>query len=358
MKRTLFLLALFGFPPFIQAATFTVTTAADSGVGSLRQAIEDANATPSEDIIDFSVAGTITLGSALPAITESVAITGPGTNLLTISGNNSMQVFTVNAETTNATISGLTIANGKATGYANGAGIANAGTLTIQNCALVNNTNVGGWGGAVFNSGHLAILNSTFSGNQVVGGAGQSGYCMGNGCCGGTTYGAMAGGGGGAGMGGALFTASGTVSLVGCSLTANSAIGGKGGDYYESYSGGCGYGGGINGGTRDQYGRGQNGGFGGGGGGGQISCGNGGFGGGGGACTGGLGGGGGLAGGSGGYNGGSGGGGGGGFGGAIFVDSGTATIVNCTFASNQVGGGSRGNGGGGVPSTAGSGLGR
>src|ERR1035437_5600729 len=156
-------------------ATFTVANTTDSGSGSLRQAILDANAASGDDLITFTVTGTITLASALPAINDNTTIAGPGTNLLTISGNNAVQVFTVNAGTT-TTITGLSIANGKATGYANGAGVSNAGTLTILNCALVNNQNFAGWGGAVFNSGDLAIINSTFSGNQVTGenGSGRS----------------------------------------------------------------------------------------------------------------------------------------------------------------------------------------
>lgn len=38
----------------VQAAVFTVSTTTDSGAGSLRQAVADANATPSNDIINFS----------------------------------------------------------------------------------------------------------------------------------------------------------------------------------------------------------------------------------------------------------------------------------------------------------------
>lgn len=64
-----------------QAATFTVTTTADSGSGSLRQAIQDANALPGADQILFNVPGP---GSPriqpavlpLPAITDRVEIDG------------------------------------------------------------------------------------------------------------------------------------------------------------------------------------------------------------------------------------------------------------------------------------------
>lgn len=69
-------------------ATFTVTNLNDSGAGSLRQAITDANAGAGADSIVFQagVTGTITPTSELPAITESLTITGPGRTDLTLSG--------------------------------------------------------------------------------------------------------------------------------------------------------------------------------------------------------------------------------------------------------------------------------
>ncbi|HWB47756.1 MAG TPA: NosD domain-containing protein [Stellaceae bacterium] len=55
--------------------TFTVTNLNDSGAGSLRAAITAANAdSGSPTVIDFAVNGTITLASALPALTHPVTI--------------------------------------------------------------------------------------------------------------------------------------------------------------------------------------------------------------------------------------------------------------------------------------------
>ena len=69
-------------------ATFTVTTTADAGAGSLRQAILDANAASGLDTIAFNITGsgvhTIALTSALPTITSAVIIDGytqAGTNV-------------------------------------------------------------------------------------------------------------------------------------------------------------------------------------------------------------------------------------------------------------------------------------
>ncbi len=62
------------------ATTYTVTSTADSGAGTLRQAILDANAHAGPDTIAFSIVGsgvhTISLASALPDITGAVTIDG------------------------------------------------------------------------------------------------------------------------------------------------------------------------------------------------------------------------------------------------------------------------------------------
>ena len=64
----------------VTAATYTVTTTADSGAGSLRQAILDANANAGADTIAFDIPGsgihTITPLTTLPAITQSLTIDG------------------------------------------------------------------------------------------------------------------------------------------------------------------------------------------------------------------------------------------------------------------------------------------
>ncbi len=63
----------------INAATFTVLNTADSGPGSLRQAVLDANGTAAADSIAFAIPGTgphtITLQSAL-SITQPLVIDG------------------------------------------------------------------------------------------------------------------------------------------------------------------------------------------------------------------------------------------------------------------------------------------
>ncbi len=75
----------------LSAATFTVTSVNDSGAGSLRQAILDANAAAGPDTIAFNLPGagvhTIVLGSALPDVTDITTIDGytqPGASVNTL----------------------------------------------------------------------------------------------------------------------------------------------------------------------------------------------------------------------------------------------------------------------------------
>ena len=60
----------------ILLSAFTVSNLNDQGAGSLRQAILNANCNPGADVINFDVAGTITLASALPTVTGNVNIDG------------------------------------------------------------------------------------------------------------------------------------------------------------------------------------------------------------------------------------------------------------------------------------------
>ena len=166
MKNTILLLCCLASFLELNAATFYVTTNADDGPGSLRQGIADANANPGPDLIMFShVSGTISLTSALPTVSDSLAIQGPGADLLTVSGNGLVRVFELLSGTTN-TISALTIADGLAPLNANGGGICNSGTLFIASCKIVNNRTYGGFGGGIYSAGNLGINYSTIWSNH------------------------------------------------------------------------------------------------------------------------------------------------------------------------------------------------
>jgi trimeric autotransporter adhesin len=72
-------------------ATFTVTNTNDSGAGSLRQAILDANAAGGADVITFNIAGTgthtITPLTALPTITGTVVLDATTDDSFAANGN-------------------------------------------------------------------------------------------------------------------------------------------------------------------------------------------------------------------------------------------------------------------------------
>lgn len=143
-----------------QAATITVTSANDSGVGTLRRAILSA---ASGDTINFAAGlTTINLTSGELLIGKNLKIRGPGPNLLTVQRSSALdfRIFRI----ASATISGLTISGGKAEF---GAGVyCIRGTIT--NCAITNNEAVGDSpkGGGVYCDGGV-ISYCVISGNTV-----------------------------------------------------------------------------------------------------------------------------------------------------------------------------------------------
>jgi hypothetical protein len=157
----------FEFQPYV------VTTAADSGPGSLRQAVADDSRGDAPITFAPALSGqTISLTSGPIAIGHDLTINGPGASLLTISGGNTVEDFAVAAG--NVTITGLTIAGGLAP---KGGGIFNAGNLTVADSAFANDTARGststssGQGGAIFSApgATLTVTGSTFTSDSATG---------------------------------------------------------------------------------------------------------------------------------------------------------------------------------------------
>jgi hypothetical protein len=157
-----------------RTATILVTNTNDSGPGSLRQALADAN---DGDTIDATgVSGTILLTSGeLQIFTPGVTIKGSGAATLAVNGNGSSRVFENFAR--DVTISGFTITNGVSDG---GGGISNhlsgicCATLTVTNSTISGNS--ADYGGGISNAGLASVLviNSTISGNSANYGGGIS----------------------------------------------------------------------------------------------------------------------------------------------------------------------------------------
>ncbi len=156
-------------------STFTVSNLEDNGVGSLRQAVIDANDNPGDDIISFSseLTGTIRLVTGQLTITDSVTINGSGANKIAISGNNSTRIFQIKpGSTRTVNLNGLTLKEGHdKTGNGGGAIITESGTITISGCVIINNTaNSGGGGGGLrkFGSGVVTIINTLIFHNSAL----------------------------------------------------------------------------------------------------------------------------------------------------------------------------------------------
>jgi hypothetical protein len=158
--------------------TDSSTTCQGGETCSLRDALNLLDLHGSGDVIPLNtLQGTIGLTSPLPDITASANISGPGANLLTISGGNAFAVFNITSPSAVVNISGVTIANGS-TSAQGGAGVNNQGaSLTLNSCEVNNNSSAGQSGGGLFNdsSSTASVLDCTFSGNSA-----DSGGAIGN----------------------------------------------------------------------------------------------------------------------------------------------------------------------------------
>ena len=173
----------------LQVTTLLDDTNASDGQTSSREALAYASKNPGNNLITFApgLSGTITLTQGPLLVAGNVTISGPGSNVLAISGNKAGLVFNI-CGYAQVVISGLTITQG--TGVAGGA-VVNGGTLTLTNDILTSNSgddggviynatystltvidstfsdNSSGWAGGIFNMGTLTVTDSTFLGNSV-----------------------------------------------------------------------------------------------------------------------------------------------------------------------------------------------
>jgi hypothetical protein len=161
--------------------TFEVFNLDDSGSGSLRQAILNANGatTDAVDVIDFQpgLSGTIRLTSGELLITGSVVIHGPGAGVLTVSGNEKSRIFEVAATgpAIDVTISGLTLTQGNAGVFDDGGAIRVADETLVLSSVLITDNAAGSAGGGIDidDDGRLTLENSTVRGN--ISGSGHPG---------------------------------------------------------------------------------------------------------------------------------------------------------------------------------------
>lgn len=126
----------------LNGATLTVTSAADDGPGSLRQALADA---ASGDTIRIPLTNTIQLASGLVVSNKSLTLIGSGQTNLVVSGGPGVRPFTLVMSTTNiTTVQDLTIAGGDldsggAGGLDGGGMLCTGGSLTLKRVELTGN---------------------------------------------------------------------------------------------------------------------------------------------------------------------------------------------------------------------------
>ncbi len=181
----------------VMPAVFTVENLNDAGIGTLRQAVLDANTNIGADSIQFlpSLSGNqIFLTSGQMTISDELTIDGESAKYIGVNGNGNNRIFVSNAS---LTISYLSMDNGSATvapaiGF--GGVVHSTAALVMTDCFL-NSGNASAGGGLLFQSGPtLTLLRCSF-------------------------------GGGAAGSQGGAVLASGTVSVATCTFQSNVATG-------------------------------------------------------------------------------------------------------------------------------------
>jgi hypothetical protein len=208
----------------IAPAGILVVTLADSGPGSLRNAIDLANSNgDTSNDISFAngLHGTIKLKSSLPVITSSITF-----NVLTgahvvIDGGNASQLFNIQGSQLAVNLSNLTLTRGSS-GYGGALyvndyqGTVKLNSCTITKCRAVGSTadsHLSGIGGAIdLQAGTLTLSATTVSGNTAIGIASSPTRLYGGNAEGGGIYVAPAS----------------TLNLVSAVVTHNSALGAKG----------------------------------------------------------------------------------------------------------------------------------
>jgi len=184
--------------PMARANTFNVDTTVDvpddglsisschTQVGcSLRAAIMKANQVGGTNIVKVP-AGTYTLtirpsGSNGDStgdlnITTSIAIVGQDAEHTIINGNAIDRVFDISVGQF-VGLTNVTIRNGSLQS-ANGAGVRNAGILTIAHCVIENNFILTGDGAGIYSTGSLDITRSIVRKNNTVGGGNGGGIAI------------------------------------------------------------------------------------------------------------------------------------------------------------------------------------
>ncbi len=158
------------------AADFQVTNLADSNpppAGSLRAAVQAANASPGPDRILFAIDGTVALAAGEIVITDAVEIRGRGRSANQIDGLDASRIFRIdgdinNVGAVNVTMRALTLTHGNS-GIDGGGAVAvlDFAKARIEDC-VVWNSRTNASGGAVYAyQSQLDVVASTLTDNHA-----------------------------------------------------------------------------------------------------------------------------------------------------------------------------------------------
>jgi hypothetical protein len=247
-------LALVQFEDRTVPSNFTAASVADliADINAANQTVEADSITlvPGTTFKLTAVDNTANGATGLPVIaaTEDLTILGNGDTIARsgAKGTPAFRLFDVAAGAT-LTLENMTLTGGLALGGAalqggDGGAIDNRGTLTLHGVTIQGNTAQGydgvtvwgegvpggdGLGGGIYSSGAMTMTGCSIVNNQAIGGRGGDGGFIQGGAPG--EGGPMPGAPGGNGLGGGLYVAGGTVTLLDTAITGNSANGGGGG---------------------------------------------------------------------------------------------------------------------------------
>lgn len=190
------LLALLVGPGVALGATITVTTTEDGSIPG-ECSLRDATLAANENIVHAAcasgetgldeivfadgVTGTILLSGGQMELTESLHITGPGADLLSIDAQSLSRIFNINTDETYTTrLTGMTLTGGRtaATGFlGNGGAVFSLGELELIDTVVTGNSTslADSPGGALFVAVHMSLLRSSVTGNWTEGGGSPGG---------------------------------------------------------------------------------------------------------------------------------------------------------------------------------------
>lgn len=161
MKNTFpIILSLLFTTTVLFSATITVTSSADSGVGTLREAVKNANA--GDEIVFASNVTSISLLDTI-IIHKNLSITGDATNTTTLqkSSSGKLYIYLETDSSTTVCFNNITLKN-----FYNcvGGAIKSKGNLKLNNCKISNN-NAKTSASGIYSAGELNAYNCTFEDN-------------------------------------------------------------------------------------------------------------------------------------------------------------------------------------------------